>query len=473
VAWGGSSLKGFLTAPRGVRITIVAIVILSLAIRLVWVFGVQRPGDAVYSDMLGYMLRAQALIAGDQNMDDEYNVCYPYGTHYLYALESLVFGDSNYEAMGAAAAILSASVTLFLMLAALRCFSTVWPAYALGLVSALWYPQVSYAGFLTSETPYMFFLFLSLWLWIRLAQTGKGGGWAGLATALGFTIRPQLVMTALMGVAWMMVRKRDLDWFRWRTLAVVLLPALVVIGYSAYRHQDYTGHLALISDNDAVGRFFASTKYKRILAARTRPDGTVMKRSDGTDVTRKFQPPATRQLGYTREFTFTGYIADAKQLGAERARYQSTLSLAEKLGLLRRNIALVAFMNTMWPERNHAKEGTWRGSVFDLWAWLVKYMLLPLSFLGLLSLAFRRNLALELASLHIATMVYSAAVYFAEIRYRVPYDLILVLFAVQAIVVGFRLEPRGAPQDRWMKILISAVLGLFAVLVLVPWGPMP
>ena len=80
---------------KSLVVALIVIFLISFAVRLGWVLMVQHPKDAIYSDMKGYVTRAQQLISGTQARDHNLTVL-PYGTHYLYALEMLVFGKENY-----------------------------------------------------------------------------------------------------------------------------------------------------------------------------------------------------------------------------------------------------------------------------------------------------------------------------------------------------------------------------------------
>jgi hypothetical protein len=383
--------------------------------------------------MSGYWLRATRLFSGHPQTDD-YLAVYPYGNHYILALEMMLKSPVVITALQA---VIGAALVPFTMLFARRTFRSPMVPLALGILVTLWYPLVSYCGYFSSENNYGFFLLLSLYLSGRFVDTGKGALLLGMAMAVGFTIRPQLLLTIVLLVMWLAVRKHHLVGFRWRSLALLLIPVALTVAYSSYRQHNITGRWEIISDNGAVGRFFASTAYKRIVGTRTGPDGKVLRRHDGKPVTRRFQPPATRQLGYKAKFEFVGYIADAEILGKERNRYQSTLAITEKLALLGRNISLLAYHNTMWPQRNQDNSG-WRRGLFRFFGGVGKYVLIPLAMLGFIALCFRHNLLLELSALHVITMIYAAAMYFAEIRYRIPYDPILLIFAANAVCFPFK-----------------------------------
>ena len=55
----------------------------------------------------------------------------------------------------------------------------------------------------------------------------------------------------------------------------------------------------------------------------------------------------------------------------------------------------------------------------------------PLALVGLLSAAVRPRLALVVCGAHVLTALVTAAFFYGEIRYRVPYDVFLFVLAVE------------------------------------------
>ena len=209
-------LRRLLVGENGFNLVLSGLFLAALAIRLIWIFNVQNPADAIESDMRGYITRATDLATGEQ-VRHRNLACFPYGTHFLYAAEMVVFGKDNYSAMAFFQALFSALCVPFIMLAARRCFTSRIGPFIVGTITCLWYPQITFSGFFSSETPFVFFICLSLWLLIRFAQTGKGVVLVGLVTAIGFTVRPQLLMTVVLFLALLALRRKSLPWFRWRS----------------------------------------------------------------------------------------------------------------------------------------------------------------------------------------------------------------------------------------------------------------
>ncbi|MFO8071547.1 MAG: hypothetical protein R6V85_06690 [Polyangia bacterium] len=492
---------------------VVAISLVAFGLRLYWALELQPPGEAIFSDMRSYIFRAVWLLCDLQEVSETRKLdvaLFPWGVHYYYAFQMWLFGlaDSgladqmqsrmaglDMTAMAVVQASISSLAATFSMLAARRCFSSLLGAVIVGAAAALWYPQITYSGYFTSEAPFSCAVALSLWLWIRYAQTGRGAWAAGLSQAVGFTLRPKMLMTSLLCLAWLVVRQRRLDHFRWRHLAWISIPIALVVAFSVFRYHHFTGEVALISGNAPIGRFFAATDYGHIEA----------------DNNRSFYPPArTSVLGCKGVFRFEGYIADAEKLDPERRSVWRSKSFFEKLSTVRRNIIALAYGNRMWPEynwksyagsfaekkrawelqrenaprkhrpaeielagsraeRRMEEEQWWRPLLANGWRRVAPSILLPLAALGMALLARRFKPGLELASLYVATLLYASAMYFGEIRYRIPYDPVLILLGTFPLLTALRKKRWSVDQDRWVRYTVLALLAVVAIMVLVPF----
>ena len=75
-----------------------AIFLAALAVRLEWNLVEHPPGDYIYSDMNGYVQRADRLLANPTE-PSEYAAFFPFGTHVMIAACKLVFGKENFGAV--------------------------------------------------------------------------------------------------------------------------------------------------------------------------------------------------------------------------------------------------------------------------------------------------------------------------------------------------------------------------------------
>ena len=441
------------------RVSLLAGFVLALAVRLLWVLKVQAPSETIYSDMAGYIFRARQMFTGEPDLHDSYPSCMPFGAHYFYAFEMLLLGMSRFGAMAIVQAFCGALVTPFAMLTARETFRAPLVVPAVGLLVALWHPQLVFVGYFSSEIPFAALLMASLWLTARFVRNGEGPFLAGLVTAFAFTVRPQILLTFLLSLVWLVVRRERLLWLSSKKFAALLLPMVLVVSFSSIRNRLLTGEWRLISANSAVGRFFADTDYRRIVARQPGPDGR--DRQIGY-----FPPARTRYRG---DFEFAGWRCDETVLEPARRAFVASKGRLYRAYLVRRNVLTLAVGNQLWPESGEVGPPTRRrAALLRYGSRAIAFVLVPLSFLGLVSLVRVYNPGLELAALHVATMVYSAAMYFGELRYRVPYDPILLLLAAQGILL-LRGRAEGEPQDRFVSAVIGVSLALFAVVLIVPW----
>lgn len=444
--------------------------IAALALRIIWVTWVQAPGDEITSDMSGYISRSRTLLPNGPTIPPKNMVCYPYGTHTFYGLEQLLFGKNAYGAMGLVQAAASALVVPATMGIAWRCGLSLGAGCLLGALCALWPPAISYAGYFSSETPYALFLTTFAWAWLRWMQTGRGAWLAGVLGSVAFTIRPQVLVTFVIGLAWFWAMPSGgLSPRLRKTTPTLLFPLLIVLTFSATRHQALTGSYGLISTNSVVGRFFADTNYLRLGAI---PKGKA--HLADTIKPNYFHPPArSPRNGFQGEFTFVGDTCQSPKIEAERARFAAEQSLSDRLGFLQRNTALLFHRNDLWPERNHWERHPWRKTVMQGSALAVPYLLAPLALLGIFTLARRRNEGAEWLGLHGLTMLIAAARYFGEVRYRVPYDPFLFVLAGVGLqhLLQWR-RPIKAPPRSYQLLVAGLSLGLL-LLFFGPWMSWP
>ncbi len=223
--------------------------------------------------MAGYIFRARQMFTGEPDLHDSYPSCMPFGAHYFYAFEMLLLGMRRFGAMAIAQAFCGALVTPFAMLTARETFRAPLVVPAVGLLVALWHPQLVFVGYFSSEIPFAALLMASLWLTARFVRNGEGPFLAGLVTAFAFTVRPQILLTFLLSLVWLVVRRERLLWLSSKKFAALLLPMVLVVSFSSIRNRLLTGEWRLISANSVVGRFFADTDYRRIVARQPGPDG--------------------------------------------------------------------------------------------------------------------------------------------------------------------------------------------------------
>ena len=413
-------MKAIPRAPFGTRGIALAAFLLAFAVRLVWILRVQSPLDAEYSDMGGYVRRAEELLSHFTPDEPRLLTLYPYGTHCILALEFLLFGRHSTQAIAIAHALVGAVPAACAPFLMVRLVPGRWAAALVGLVVALWVPQICFTGFFLSEIWFSAAIALhACFAAYGVRRTGRQLG-LGLVSALAFVVRPQFLLTWAIDTG---ARTLPLLWRRGvigavRGVALAALPLVVTIAASAARMHALSGHWGLISES-GVNRVWADTDICK-LEANWRTPG-------GGQFGYWFSPPSKQPCGADGTVTFTGFIADSAILDKIRRNHLRGVSAWSRLTRKAHNASLLIDDNLPWPESNY-RDPPWRGALQLQFRVLVKFVVLPLCALGLL-LGPRNATTLILAA-NLATVVVAAAVFFGEARYHVPYDPFAIVLAV-------------------------------------------
>lgn len=415
----------------------------ALLVRLDWNLRVHPIGDYVYSDMRGYMRRANSMFEGPWWSPQEYDAFYPYGTHvFLYAVQALGRGADDYVALGIAYAILGTLVVGFGYQLARRTSHHAVVPPLVGLLLVVYYPLISLGGYALSEVPFSFCLVSSTFFLVRMAQEGKArDAWAaGTLAALGMIVRPQILASiGLLGVFWLIFRKR-MPKLRLVLLCHALLPMLLVMGFSAWRFHHHTGRYGLVSENGKFNQVFGRCHNTKIFA---NPDTPKRRRTS-------FGPPPLIQLHKRElkmpdawpgldpalevEITYTGYIGDTKILGDIIDKCVAKTGPLKQAEYSLVNVLLLWRYNVMWPDSG---KGEWRDYARKWGVFHSSYLAVPALLMAALALVTRRRATgMALVALHIVGLVIVAASIFGDTRLRTPYDPFLVLLAIEAYVTA-------------------------------------
>lgn len=414
---------------------LIAVTIIALAVRLVWNLEIHPPSEYVYSDMAGYVGRADRLVdAPLARRPDE--AFFPFGAHYLLAAVKAVFGKGNHAATAVYQAVIGALTVTFMTAMAQRLAGCARHAPRargrmipgiVGVVGALYYPLVSYGGYHLSETPYAFFLSASALLTLRLAGDGRrGDAWLlGLTLGLGATVRPQILMSLpFLGALWLF-RRRELRRVRLGLLLRAAIPLGLVLALSAARAHYHTGRYSVVAQNGAINRVFGRCHNVKTEGARTwfgpPPFGALLEyQRRHPDTLVKLDPAMGLVL------KVKGYLWEEHKLHAlaeSCIRKTGWLKQAEYAGV---HAVLLWGYNTAWPDSAQKQFGP------IMRAWNIGAMILLLPplcaafFLGL-----RRRFARHgLLGAHLPALAAVAALYFGDTRFRTPYDAIFLVLAI-------------------------------------------
>lgn len=413
-------MKGPVRSPPHVAVIGASAFLLAFAVRLVWVLGVQSPLNAEYSDMGGYVHRAEALLAHQMPAEPRELTLYPFGTHCLLALEFVVLGRHAARAIAAAQALVGSIPAACAPVLTVRLLPRRWAAAFVGGLVALWYPQVCYAGFFMSEIWFSAAIALHACSvacdWRR--SSGRLG--AGLVSALAFVVRPQFVLTWAIETAVRtvsLVRRRGVRAAA-RAILWLALPMVVAITSSSVRLHRLSGHWGLIAES-GLNRVWADTDICRVEAKWVTPSGE--------ENSYWFSPPAKQPCGANGTVSIDGFIADPDILGPMRRERLRGVSGLRRLSRMFGNASLLIDKNLPWPESDY-KQPAWRARLQDVFARAFEFVVVPLCVLGLV--LGRRNATMLILAANIATVVVAAAIFFGEARYHVPYDPFALLLAV-------------------------------------------
>jgi hypothetical protein len=437
---------------RRVRVLAWLCLVLAIVVRLYWVFKVQSPYDAIYSDMGGYVERAKDLMSHAPSAYPRIRAFYPYGAHYVYAAEFWLCGFENKTVVCVLQALLCASPTYFFVLFCTRFFKSAWGPGLLGLLFAVWQPIVWCVGFFMSETPFLALLFWNAWLCLRFAETRRYGVRLGLTSALLFAIRPQYILTfAIMGALYVLRHRRRLFPRKaWRSYLRVAVPWLAILIFSSARHHRLTGRFGLISENGNLNRVFADTTVAKVEAHWVTPNGEPW--------FYWFEPPTKKYFGEREHVIIDGYIGDPEVLGRVRKEHLQGKSTFWRVRRAFNNVRLLWDLNDPWPEEDGAHQNAPNRTRHKLqrgFNGVTRWGVIPLMLLGLLLVRKRAGTMIILA--HLVTLVVLSMLFFPEARYRVPYDPFMLILAsagvvrlvqiVRRWVYAFGVKRRSAPPS--------------------------
>jgi hypothetical protein len=419
---------------RGIPLIAFGSFVLAFSVRLAWIFKVQSPFDSIYSDMSGYVDRAERLLWNLPIADPRMLTFYPPGTHGLLALEFYLLGRHSRTAISIVHALVGAVPAACAPALTARLVPSRSAAALVGVIVALWQPQIWCVGFFSSEIWFSAAIAVQAWLAVRDWKGAYGLLGTGLASITAFVIRPQFLLTWAMTTS---ARAAVLAWRRGvrvaaRNVTWLALPVALGLVVTSVRYHRLSGHWGLISAS-GLNRIWADTDICKVEASWTAPNGD--------EINYWFSPPSKPALKASDAVTFTGFIVDPDILDPIRRERMRGVSwrarIARKLG----NVELLLSGNLPWPESNYKDRipllGTTRSRLQQVFRNVALYEVLPLSLVGL-ALG-RRNRTTLILGANLATIVIAAAFFFGEARYHVPYDpFALVLAAAGIYELGVR-----------------------------------
>ncbi len=411
----------------------VASVVAGVIVRIVWGLVIHPPVDYLYSDMGGYVERAQRLATGGelQRLD----VFFPPGTHMLLAAPMTLLGTER-AGLWAGAVLwcaLSAATPFFAWRLA-RLLLTPAAAALTALLCALWPLYITYGGYFTSETPSLAFLLASLWIGYRAVRlSGRRAGWLGLVAGLlgGVAIanRPQLILNlAVLAVPLLFRLRRQA-----LVLAGIVAGAAVILAGTVAHNSVAADKLTGLSENAGLNFWMGQCDVHDVKTV-----------DPARNITFNFGNPVWAQLDRGGSYYFGGPL-----VWDQGFFYGLGLQCIERDGLghvrvLARNVLNMTATTIPWPQVNneHGQRGVVRVSN------LVYSMMLPLIVIYSVFIIIRRRAsgwssgeALMLFQLSCVLLV--AIVFFGDPRLRSTYDVFGLALLAASIADLFGLDDPG------------------------------
>ncbi len=433
-------LKPWLARNRGILV----VTLLALAVRLVWNLVIHPPLDFAYSDMGGYLERANVMLTQPWVPRAHFTL-FPYGTHVFIYVIKLVFGRDNRTAIGVAFALLGTIAVAYSYATAERFSARRWVHRVAGAVLIVYYPWISLGGYTLSETPFTAAVAASAFYGLRLADEGRPrDAWLlGLTYALGVTARPQILASAVLFFALFVLRRRVFHSFTaglWVRVAVPLALVLAVSSARMYWHTAKDGKggiIGLVSTNGplnfAFGRCHAAGIESVAKDGRgffgPPPFGALRSYAkDHPDALFKLDPAMGDPL------RFQGHMWDAKPI------YELSKQCVEKTGYLRQaryaitHVVLLWGYNFIWPDQGQKPHFR-----VPMLVWCVAHAVLLMPPMAVaIFLAFRERRARSmLLALHVWAVILVAMLYFGDTRYRAPYDGVILILALETYADAF------------------------------------
>jgi 4-amino-4-deoxy-L-arabinose transferase-like glycosyltransferase len=415
----------------------VASILAGTIIRFIWGLLIHPPVDFIYSDIAGYVERAERLVNGGVLW--RVDAFWPPGTHVLLAAPMKLFGPGSTGLWAGAVlwCVLSSLVPLF----AWRLTRLLLSPAAAALTAAFcafWPLYITYGAFFTSETPSLALMLAALWASYRAArESGRLacslGLLAGVLGGAAIACRPQwilnLVVLAVL-LAWRFRRQALV------ALAGIAVGTAVTLGGVVAHNSVVAGKPTGLSENSGLNFWMGHCQVHDVQVFDT-----------SKEVSFNFGNPVPAQLGRGGTYYFEGPM-----IWDQSFFYGMGLECIRRDGLghariLAQSVLDMTATTVPWPQVN---DESGERSVVEA-SNLVYSYLIPIAVLGSLLIVRRKRAAGrwpgELVMLvHLLCVVLVALVFFGDPRIRSSYDVFGLALIAGLIAERFGLsipEPDG------------------------------
>jgi hypothetical protein len=431
----------------------------ALVVRLHWNLVVHPLEDYVYSDMRGYVSRAERLLRSGLD-PHEYSSFFPFGNHWIIAGVQKIFGEENYRALAIVWALMGATTTALGYAVARRAsgFAIVPPA--VGLLGVFYYPHFSLGGYLLSELPFSLFLMTALLFTMRLVDRGR---WSdavmmGVFAGVGAWVRPQILLSAAaIGLLWI-ARRKGMPKVRLPHLVLGAgIPIVLCLAVSSILLHHNTGRRGLVSENGSFNLVFGRCHNSKIESL---PDGEghgklhfrppeflQIKNHEKQQAKDRLPPEISLDPAIEDTLSYRGYIGDRKiHMDYVKECIRRT-GWTKQLAYAWTNVQLLWLHNVPWPDSS--RPTTWRLPA-RWWTYQHRVWLAIPALLGLcwIFVPGRRNAKRAVMAVNLLALLLLSAMIFGGTRHRVPYDFILIFLAFETYAVAGALLWRGVQRIR-------------------------
>lgn len=412
----------------------------ALATRLCWTLWLHPPAAYVFSDMAGYLFRAERLLNEPLGHWPD-AALYPFGTHYLLAAAGWLFGSVKHTGTAVMLAVLGAGVApLCFSLTGRLVGGPAWPvgtgqtdgshtftvARVAGWLAVAYYPLISLTGYYLSETPYALLVTAAALLTLRLADLGlvRDAWLLGIVSALAITVRHQLLVALVMVFAFALWRRRSLPKLRLRRLWPVVIPVAIALVGAAARTKHHSGRASLVSQNGALNRVFGRchNKFTHGLGSGFGPPSF-----DLLDQLERHHPWQPLKLLPARglEVRVRVPLTNGEVLNDLADDCVARTGLARQARYAVTHVALL-WADSGWPDASQAR---WRPAS-EAWQRVHLTLLFVPLWIALFAGLGRKRARVGLVALYVWSLILLVMLFFGSGRIRMPYDGIIIALAM-------------------------------------------
>lgn len=441
---------------------------LGLLTRLVWGLWVHPPGHFVFSDMGGYVSRAQRLANGFVEPGQRELAWQAYGTHYLIALPLRLFGRGpGLVVAGALWGVLGGvSVPMTYLLARQVLVGTglmpggddwaEWSSRAVGVLMLVWMPLLMGTGWFLSEVPYCAFQLAAVWGTVELLARDEPARWTrprwagpaalavGIAWALAFAIRPQAALGIVLTVGTVAIARRH-HAVPARLVALAAIPIVLVVGFSSWRFHRHTGRWLGVAENASMN--LTAGRCHNIVTLGEPSAGTAQRMVEryGEERSRRVSLPSFRVLDSLPPWhpfaldpavgdtiRVDGYIGEPSLHREAQRRCRKATGVLGQVRYSLVNTSLLWFFSRQWPISADRDSPRAFFLLVEIYRYVFAIAIWVPSWIGVVRVVrrLRTRPGPALLAWQLLGSVVVAAVFFGTIRLRTPYDPYAFILAV-------------------------------------------